>query len=80
LNIIVNCVILKDNLVAFTGTGSILVDLKSDGVRGKHAVATLTTFLRTNRLPVHEKVQVKFTLEQATMAQRGSRGIALLFL
>jgi hypothetical protein len=26
------------------------------------------------------KVNVKFTLEQATKAQRGSRGIALLFL
>jgi hypothetical protein len=26
------------------------------------------------------KVNVKFTLEQATQAQRGSRGIALLFL
>jgi hypothetical protein len=26
------------------------------------------------------KVRVKFTLEQATKAQRGSRGIALLFL
>jgi hypothetical protein len=25
-------------------------------------------------------VKVKFTLEQATKAQRGSRGIALLFL
>jgi hypothetical protein len=26
------------------------------------------------------KVKVKFTLEQATKAQRGSRGISLLFL
>jgi hypothetical protein len=26
------------------------------------------------------KVKVKFTLEQATRAQKGSRGIALLFL
>jgi hypothetical protein len=26
------------------------------------------------------KVKVKFTVEQATKAQRGSRGIALLFL
>jgi hypothetical protein len=26
------------------------------------------------------KVKVKFTLEEATKAQRGSRGIALLFL
>jgi hypothetical protein len=26
------------------------------------------------------KVKVKFTLEQAAKAQRGSRGIALLFL
>jgi hypothetical protein len=29
---------------------------------------------------VQVKVKVKFTLEQATKAQRGSRGIALLFL
>jgi CHASE1-domain containing sensor protein len=28
----------------------------------------------------NKKVTVKFTLEQATRAQRGSRGIALLFL
>jgi hypothetical protein len=27
-----------------------------------------------------EKVKVKFTLEQAMKAQRGSRGVALLFL
>jgi hypothetical protein len=26
------------------------------------------------------KIKVKFTLEQATKAQRGSRGIALFFL
>jgi hypothetical protein len=29
---------------------------------------------------VGNKVEVKFTLEQATKAQRGSRGIAVLFL
>jgi hypothetical protein len=29
---------------------------------------------------VKVKVKVKFTLEQATKAHRGSRGIALLFL
>jgi hypothetical protein len=28
----------------------------------------------------NNKVKVKLTLEQATKAQRGSRGIALLFL
>jgi hypothetical protein len=28
----------------------------------------------------HVKVKVKFTLEQATKAQRGSRGIAVLLL
>jgi hypothetical protein len=27
-----------------------------------------------------KKVKVKFTIEQATKAQRGSRGIAVLFL
>jgi len=29
---------------------------------------------------VKGRIKVKFTLEQATTAQRGSRGIALLFL
>ena len=29
---------------------------------------------------IEVKVKVKFTLEQATKAQRGIRGIALLFL
>jgi hypothetical protein len=29
---------------------------------------------------VKVKVKVKYTLEQATKAQRGNRGIALLFL
>jgi hypothetical protein len=29
---------------------------------------------------IEVKVKVKFTLEQATKSQRGSRGIALLFL
>jgi hypothetical protein len=29
---------------------------------------------------INIKVKVKFTLEQAMKAQRGSRGIALLFL
>jgi hypothetical protein len=29
---------------------------------------------------IYEKVKVKVTLEQAMKAQRGSRGIALLFL
>jgi hypothetical protein len=31
-------------------------------------------------IPSTIKVKVKFTLEQATKAQKGSRGIALLFL
>jgi hypothetical protein len=31
-------------------------------------------------MKVKIKVKVKFTIEQATKAQRGSRGIALLFL
>ena len=34
----------------------------------------------TSQLDDNMKVKVKFTLEQATKAQRGSRGIALLFL
>jgi hypothetical protein len=31
-------------------------------------------------LAIFEQIKVKFTLEQAVKAQRGSRGIALLFL
>jgi hypothetical protein len=33
-----------------------------------------------NSIRTHNKVKVKFTLEQATKAQRKSRDIALLFL
>jgi hypothetical protein len=38
------------------------------------------TQLVTTTVKVKVKVQVKFTLEQTTKAQRGSRGIVLLFL
>jgi len=38
----------------------------------------LLLILFANALKI--KVKVKFTLEQATKAQRGRRGIALLFL
>jgi len=34
----------------------------------------------TNNFIIMVKVKVKFTLEQATKAQRGSIGIAVLFL
>ena len=34
----------------------------------------------TNQLHTHEKVRVKFTLEQTTKAQKGSRDTNLLFL
>jgi hypothetical protein len=34
----------------------------------------------TEQVWTQQKVKVKFALEQATKAQRGSRGIALLFL
>jgi hypothetical protein len=40
------------------------VTLQPDAINEKHKI----------------KVKVKFTLELATMSQRGSRGIALLFL
>jgi hypothetical protein len=36
--------------------------------------------LNTFKLQVKVKVKVNFTLKQAMKAQRGSRGIALLFL
>jgi hypothetical protein len=36
--------------------------------------------LQGNQLKTTVKVKVKFSLQQAMKAQRGSRGIALLFL
>jgi hypothetical protein len=36
--------------------------------------------MHKGKVKVKVKVKVKFTPEQATKAQRGSRGIALLFL
>jgi hypothetical protein len=36
--------------------------------------------LHASEFKVKVKVKVKFSLEQAMKAQRGSRGIALLFL
>jgi hypothetical protein len=55
----------------------------------KQITAVLTIFKTTfrprteeysNKGAVKRKVQVKFTLEQATKAQRGSRDIDILFL
>jgi len=52
----------------------------------KHHGCVQSTYLSNNRYAyictyVHTyKVKVKFTLEEATKAQRGSRGIAILFL
>jgi hypothetical protein len=45
-------------------------------------VLSLFSFFRVLYSVVRSKVKVKvnFTLEQATKAQKGSRGIALLFL
>jgi hypothetical protein len=40
----------------------------------------LTTYKSLQFFHRGKKVKVKFSLEQATKAQRGSRGIALLFL
>jgi len=48
-------------------------------VREKRTFA-LAEIRTQNRPAPSVKVKVKFTLEQATKAQRGSRGIALLFL
>ena len=39
-----------------------------------------TSSLSLRNIYVYTKVKVKFTLEQATKAQMGSRGIAPLFL
>jgi hypothetical protein len=43
-------------------------------------LSSLTTLYKLLLTGKKLKVKVKFTLEQATKAQRGSRGIALLFL
>ena len=53
------------------------VVLKYTYMVGKHTKARKC---RTVYYKVKVKVKVKFTLEQATKAQRWSRGIALLFL
>jgi hypothetical protein len=42
--------------------------------------AMSVTIYRYKRLPPQQKKKLKLTLEQATKAQRRSRGIALLFL
>ena len=53
---------------------------------GSRSMAPLILNLRSRRKWVEHhisaavKVKVQFTLEQATKPQRGSRGIALLFL
>ena len=39
-----------------------------------------TSTLKNEAQSCYVKVKVKFTIEQATKAQRGSRGIAVLFL
>jgi hypothetical protein len=53
------------------------------------AILKASKLLRTSKLTgidvihgfaINAKVKVKFTLEQVTMAQKGSRGIALPFL
>jgi hypothetical protein len=43
-------------------------------------ISSLKGVLGLLDLEIKVKVKVKFALEQATKAQRGSRGIALLFL
>jgi hypothetical protein len=47
---------------------------------GKHDIKELQTTAILNTAHVLRVVKVKVTLEQAMKAQRGSRGIALLFL
>jgi len=55
-------------------------------VDGAKAVVTTNIFTQPPRIIItiiiiiKVKVKVKFTPEQATKSQRGSRGIALLFL
>jgi hypothetical protein len=48
-----------------------------------HLIPQVLILEKETRYPlsfIKVKVKVNFTLEQATKAQRGSRGIALLFL
>jgi len=55
--------------------------VKCNGMNStKKSLLTPTNCKRTSMYVGKGKVKVKFTLEQATKAQRGSRGIALLFL
>jgi hypothetical protein len=46
---------------------------------GTGRILTVVRYV-TNTVHLVRKVKVKVSLEQATKAQRGSRGIALLFL
>jgi hypothetical protein len=59
-------------------TGKAMIFIKGDGARSLFALH-VAHFVSSN-LWITTNVKVKFTLEQATKAQRGSRGIALLFL
>ena len=52
------------------------------GVRTENGKTIYTKLMveRVEKIHTRVKVKVMFTLEQTTKAQRGSRGIALLFL
>ena len=72
-------------IIGATGTISKSLRQYLSNISGKHEVQELqkTAILGTAHIRRIVKVKVKnvkFTLEQATKAQRGNRGIALLFL
>jgi hypothetical protein len=52
---------------------------KTRGFQVPEKVVMLTHSASNSNLKSNVKVKVKFTLEQATNVQRGSRGIAVLF-
>ena len=55
------------------------IDISEQITRDEH---TLRTYRRTwnGRVIFMEEVKINFTLEQASKAQRGSKGITILFL
>ena len=61
--------------------GATIVVVNRLRVKGVHVFMCSLTFISVKvKIKLEVQVKVNFTLEEATKTQRGSRGIALLFL
>jgi hypothetical protein len=70
-----------DNVTTKCSEGkSANVKLKWRHTQGQHGDLKKSLLRCPNGRKDRREVKVKFTLEQATKAQRGSRGVAVLFL